>query len=124
LASVLTDRSVTLREVVSRWRDLDPTQEEPMASLNKSDLAGVVASESGVTTSDAKAVIEKTFEVIARQIANGDEVSVSGFGKFSQTERSARQGRNPQTGETIDIPASKAPKFSAASQLKNAVKGA
>jgi len=94
-----------------------------MASLNKSDLAGIVASESGISSGDAKAAIEKTFEVIARQIAAGDEVSVAGFGKFSSTERSARQGRNPQTGETIDIPASKAPKFSAASQLKTAVKG-
>lgn len=56
-------------------------------------------------------------------MAAGDEVNVTGFGKFTVTERSARQGRNPQTGETIQIAASSAPKFSAASALKNAVKG-
>jgi DNA-binding protein HU-beta len=56
-------------------------------------------------------------------VAAGDDVAIAGFGKFSVTERSARQGRNPQTGETIDIAASKAPKFSAASAFKGAVKG-
>ena len=94
-----------------------------MAALNKNDLAGLVADESGLSTGDAKLAIEKTIEVIVRRVAAGDEVSLPGFGKFSTTERSARQGRNPQTGETINIPASTAPKFSAASQFKNAVKG-
>ena len=94
-----------------------------MASLNKTDLAGEVASESGLDNSQAKKAVEATFAVIARHLASGDEVSVGGFGKFSVTERSAREGRNPQTGETIQIAASKAPKFSAASGLKTSVKG-
>ena len=93
-----------------------------MASLNKTDLAGEVAGESGLDNSEAKKAVEATFSVIAKHLAAGDEVSVGGFGKFSVTERSARQGRNPQTGETIQIAASKAPKFSAASALKNDVK--
>ncbi len=93
-----------------------------MASLNKTDLAGEVAGESGLDNSEAKKAVEATFAVIAKHLAAGDEVSVGGFGKFSVTERSARQGRNPQTGETIQIAASKAPKFSAASALKNDVK--
>ena len=93
-----------------------------MASLNKTDLAGEVAGESGLDNSEAKKAVEATFAVIAKHLAKGDEVSVGGFGKFSVTERSARQGRNPQTGETIQIAASKAPKFSAASALKNDVK--
>ncbi len=93
-----------------------------MASLNKTELAGEVAGESGLDNSEAKKAVEATFAVIARHLAAGDEVSVGGFGKFSVTERSARQGRNPQTGETIQIAASKAPKFSAASALKNDVK--
>ena len=92
-----------------------------MASLNKTDLAGEVAGESGLDNSEAKKAVEATFAVIAKHLAAGDEVSVGGFGKFSVTERSARQGRNPQTGETIQIAASKAPKFSAASALKNDV---
>ena len=93
-----------------------------MASLNKTDLAGEVAGESGLDNSEAKKAVEATFAVIAKHLAAGDEVSVGGFGKFSVTERSARQGRNPQTGETIQIAASKAPKFSAASALKSDVK--
>ena len=92
-----------------------------MASLNKTDLAGEVAGESGLDNSEAKKAVEATFAVIAKHLAAGDEVSVGGFGKFSVTQRSARQGRNPQTGETIQIAASKAPKFSAASALKNDV---
>ena len=94
-----------------------------MASLNKTDLAGEVASASGLGSGDAKKAVEATFDTIAKHLAAGDEVSVSGFGKFSVTERSAREGRNPQTGETIQIAASKAPKFSAASGLKTSVKG-
>ena len=93
-----------------------------MASLNKTELAGEVAGESGLDNSEAKKAVEATFAVIAKHLANGDEVSVGGFGKFSVTERSARKGRNPQTGEEIQIAASKAPKFSAASALKNDVK--
>ncbi|WCB93474.1 DNA-binding protein HU 1 [Baekduia alba] len=94
-----------------------------MSTLNKSDLATLVAEETDLSNGDAKAAIEKTFDVIARRISAGDEVNVAGFGKFSTSERSARQGRNPQTGETIQIAATTAPKFSAASQLKTAVKG-
>lgn len=93
-----------------------------MASLNKTELAGEVAGESGLDNSEAKKAVEATFAVIAKHLAQGDEVSVGGFGKFSVTERSARKGRNPQTGEEIQIKASKAPKFSAASALKNDVK--
>ena len=93
-----------------------------MASLNKTELAGEVAGESGLDNSEAKKAVEATFAVIAKHLAKGDEVSVGGFGKFSVTKRSARKGRNPQTGEEIQIAASKAPKFSAASALKNDVK--
>jgi DNA-binding protein HU-beta len=94
-----------------------------MASLNKTDLASEVASQSGLDNTQAKQAVETTFEIIASHLAAGDEVSVGGFGKFSVTDRSARQGRNPQTGETIQIAASKAPKFSAASGLKSTIKG-
>jgi DNA-binding protein HU-beta len=92
-------------------------------SINKTDLTGLVAEQAGVSASEAKAIVDATFDVIAARVAAGDEVSVGGFGKFTVAERSARTGRNPQTGETMQIAASKAPKFSAASAFKNAVKG-
>jgi DNA-binding protein HU-beta len=94
-----------------------------MANITKTDLAGLVAEQSDLSTADAKRAVESTFEILAARVAAGDEVAIAGFGKFTVTERSARQGRNPQTGETIDIAASKAPKFSAASAFKGAVKG-
>jgi DNA-binding protein HU-beta len=93
-----------------------------MAAVSKSDLASRVAQETGLDISQSKAAIEKTFEIIAASLATGDEVNIPGFGKFSTVERSARQGKNPSTGETIQIAASTAPKFSAASALKTAVK--
>jgi DNA-binding protein HU-beta len=91
-------------------------------SVNKSDLAGLVAEHADVSVADAKSVLDAVFEVITARVAAGDEVAVGGFGKFTVAERSARTGRNPQTGETMQIAASKAPKFSAASAFKAAVK--
>jgi DNA-binding protein HU-beta len=93
-----------------------------LPSINKSDLAGLVAEQADVTVADAKSLVDATFEIIASRVAAGDEVSIGGFGKFTVAERSARTGRNPQTGETMQIAASKAPKFSAASAFKAAVK--
>jgi DNA-binding protein HU-beta len=94
-----------------------------MPNVSKSDLAGLVAERSDLSTAEARRVLDATFEVIATRVAAGDEVAIGGFGKFSVTERAARQGRNPQTGETIQIAASKAPRFSPASAFKGAVKG-
>jgi DNA-binding protein HU-beta len=94
-----------------------------MPNVSKSDLAGLVAERSSLSTAEAKRILDATFDVIATRVAAGDEVAIGGFGKFTVSERSARQGRNPQTGETIAIAASKAPKFSAASAFKGAVKG-
>ena len=94
-----------------------------MATVTKADLAQRLADEAGLSSGDAKSAIEKTFELIAASVAAGDEVNLPGFGKFSSSQRAARQGRNPQTGETIQIAASTTPKFSAASAFKNAVKG-
>ena len=94
-----------------------------MPNVSKSDLAGLVAERSSLSTAEAKRILDATFDVIATRVAAGDEVAIGGFGKFTVTERSARQGRNPQTGETIQIAASTSPKFSAATAFKNAVKG-
>jgi DNA-binding protein HU-beta len=86
--------------------------------MTKQELAQKVASDANLSGSDAKGAVDATFDAIAAELAAGNEVAIAGFGKFSVSDRSAREGRNPATGETIQIAASKAAKFSAASALK------
>ena len=86
--------------------------------MNKNELAQQVASQGGVDSGEAKKAVEAVFDVIAGELQSGGEVSIAGFGKFSVSDRAARQGVNPATGEKIQIAASKAAKFSAASGLK------
>lgn len=86
--------------------------------MTKNELAGKVADSAGLGVGQARDAVEATFEAIAGELAGGGEVSVAGFGKFSVSKRAARTGRNPATGATIQIAASNAPKFSAASALK------
>ena len=93
-----------------------------MASINKTELARAVAEETGLSNGQAKDAIEATLDTIANELTRGNEVALPGFGKFGISERSARQGRNPQTGETMEIAATKVPRFQAASHLKQAVK--
>lgn len=89
--------------------------------MNKKELINAVSEVMGSTKKDADAAITAVFDVITDALSEGTEVSISGFGKFTVTERAAREGRNPATGETIQIAASKSPKFKASSALKNAV---
>jgi DNA-binding protein HU-beta len=91
--------------------------------MNKSELAQAVASRAGIDNNEAKKAVEATFEAIADELGNGGEIAISGFGKFSVSDRAARQGVNPATGEKIQIAASKAAKFSAASGLKTQLNG-
>ena len=86
--------------------------------MTKNELAEQVATRNGLSASQARGVVETTIEVVSDELAAGGEVALAGFGKFSVSHRAARQGRNPATGATITIKASKAAKFSAASQLK------
>jgi DNA-binding protein HU-beta len=86
--------------------------------MTKQELAQKVASETGLSGTDAKSAVDATFDAIAEELGRGGEVAVAGFGKFGVSERSAREGRNPATGETIQIAASNAAKFSAAAGLK------
>ena len=86
--------------------------------MTKQELIGEVASRTGMGGSQAQLAIEATVAVIAEQLAGGEEVSIAGFGKFAVSERSARTGRNPKTGEAIEIPASSAPRFSASAPLR------
>jgi len=89
--------------------------------LNKSEFVAAIATRSGGTQTDAGRFLDAAIEEIQAALAKGDEVSITGFGKFSTTQRAARTGRNPQTGETIKIAASTLPKFTAGAVLKAAV---
>ena len=86
--------------------------------MTKNDLAEKVAERAGLTGSQAREALEAAIGAVSDELAAGGEVALAGFGKFSVSHRAARQGRNPATGETISIAASKAAKFSAASALK------
>jgi DNA-binding protein HU-beta len=89
--------------------------------MNKSQLVSAVASDSGLSKADSSRAIESLLDTVTRTLRKGDEVSITGFGKFSVVNRAARQGVNPRTGERVKIKASKAPKFSAGATLKQAV---
>lgn len=86
--------------------------------MTKQELAQKVATDTGLSGTDAKNAVDAAFDAIASELAGGGEVAVAGFGKFAVSKRSAREGRNPATGETIQIAASNAAKFSAAAGLK------
>jgi len=89
--------------------------------MTKNELAEQVAGRTGLAASQAREALEAAIESISKELAAGGEVALAGFGKFSVSHRAARQGRNPSTGETINIAASKAAKFSAASALKKSL---
>ena len=89
--------------------------------MNKTELVSAVAEASGVSKKDTDAVIKTTFEAIEKAMASGDKVQVIGFGTFEIRDRAEREGKNPQTGETVMIPACKVPAFKAGKALKDAV---
>lgn len=89
--------------------------------MNKKELITKLSEVMGTTKKDAEVALDAVTTVITNAMVEGQDVKISGFGTFSVTERAAREGRNPMTGETIKIAASKSPKFKAASALKNAV---
>ena len=89
--------------------------------MNKSDVIQDVAGVSGVSKSDVEKVIDAFFDTVRSAASNGDRVAWPSFGSFSVTQRQARTGRNPRTGEPVPIAASKALKFSASSALKTAL---
>lgn len=89
--------------------------------MNKADLIGAVAQKSGLTKKDSEAAIDAFVAVVEDSLAKEEKVVLVGFGTFETKNRAARKGRNPQTGEAIDIPASKAPVFKAGKSLKDKV---
>lgn len=91
--------------------------------MNRADLITRVADTTGLAKIDTGKAVDATFEAIGATLARGEEFTLVGFGSFSVTERAEREGRNPKTGEPIQIPASKAPKFKPGKVLKGAVQG-
>jgi len=89
--------------------------------MNKSQLVDAVAADSGLSKADTSRAIESLLHTVTKTLKKGDEVAITGFGKFSVVKRAARQGVNPRTGERVKIKASKAPKFSAGASLKNEI---
>jgi DNA-binding protein HU-beta len=89
--------------------------------MNKNDLIATVAERTGLSKTGAGEAVEATFDVITKALKAGDEVKIIGFGNFTVSTRAASTGRNPRTGETIQIAASKSPKFKAGKGLKDAV---
>ncbi len=91
--------------------------------MNKNDMIAKVCEALDVSKADGAKAVDAVFDSITSALSAGDEVRLVGFGTFAVAERAASKGRNPRTGEVIDIPASKQPKFKAGKGLKDAVNG-
>ena len=89
--------------------------------MNKNDLVSAVASSTGMSKADSAKAVEGVFDAISGALSSGGDVRIVGFGTFSVANRKATTGRNPRTGQAIQIPASKQPKFKAGKGLKEAV---
>lgn len=92
--------------------------------MNKSELVKRIAHSADISTKESESALSAILDGITETLANGDEVAILGFGTFKVSERAARKGRNPKTGEEIQISASKTPAFKAGKGLKDAVKNA
>ena len=91
--------------------------------MNKQELTNVLAEQEEITKGKASAVIDAVFDTITESLRAGEEVTIHGFGKFSISQRAAREGRNPRTGKPIKIPAKKSVRFKMQKALSDAVNG-
>ena len=89
--------------------------------MNKTELVAALAEKAEVSKKDAELVLRAFTDTVTEELAKGEKIQLVGFGTFEVSERAARTGRNPQTGKTMKIKASKAPKFKAGKALKDAV---
>ena len=89
--------------------------------MNKTEFIAAVAEKAEISKKDSEKALKAFVDVVAEQLKAGDKVQLVGFGTFEVSERAAREGRNPQTGETMTISACKAPKFKAGKALKDAI---
>lgn len=92
--------------------------------MNKTELVAAIAEKAELSKKDAEKALKAFTETVAETLQNGDKIQLVGFGTFEVVERAAREGRNPLTGESLHIEASKAPKFKAGKALKDVVKNA
>lgn len=91
--------------------------------MNKAQLIETIARDSGLSRADSARAVDSLVNTVQKTLKKGDEVALTGFGKFSVVKRGARIGRNPQTGQRVRIRASKAPKFTAGATFKTVVSG-
>src|SRR5699024_2148273 len=110
----ISQRSLTWYEFFIKIKEVN--------SMNKTELVDAVADKSELSKKDAAKAVDAVFDSVMDSLQGGDKVQIIGFGNFEVRERSARKGRNPQTGEEIQIPASKVPAFKAGKALRDAVK--
>lgn len=89
--------------------------------MNKAELVAAMADQAGLSKKDAENALKAFTDVVSDELKKGGKIQLVGFGTFEVSERAAREGRNPQTGEVMPIPASKAPKFKAGKALKDLV---
>lgn len=89
--------------------------------MNKTELVAAIADEAGLSKKDAEKALKAFTDVVTEELKKGEKVQLVGFGTFEVSERAAREGRNPKTGETMPIAASKSPKFKAGKALKDMV---
>lgn len=89
--------------------------------MNKGELVDTIAAKAQTSKKDADAILTATLDSIMEAVANGEKVTLVGFGTFEPRQRAAREGRNPQTGKAIQIPATTVPAFSAGKQFKEMV---
>ena len=89
--------------------------------MNKTELVAAIAEKAGLSKKDSEGAVKAFTDTVAEQLKAGEKIQLVGFGTFEVAERAARTGKNPQTGEAIKIPASKAPKFKAGKALKDTV---
>ena len=89
--------------------------------MNKTELVAAIAENAEISKKDAEKALKALADVVASELKKGEKVQLVGFGTFEVSERAAREGRNPQTGETMTLAACKAPKFKAGKALKDAV---
>jgi len=91
--------------------------------MNKTELIAAIAAGSGLTKKDSEKALRAFEEAVTDELVKGGKVQLVGFGTFDVADRAAREGRNPQTGDAMPIPASKAPRFKVGKALKDAVNG-
>ena len=89
--------------------------------MNKTELIAAIAEKAEISKKDSEKALKAFFDVVTEQLKNDDKVQLVGFGTFEVSKRAAREGRNPQTGQTMKIAACKAPKFKAGKALKDAI---